>query len=189
MRVVGRLHSCLQLSSRCIALSSCLQPKGEFLALNVPWTPTVLSSRCSLLGTAPDATDMSTPAADAFSRREKAAKAAELRLQATATATAPATESPTATACRCSEAKGHQEASTTRDDSSADGKGGRKRPAQQVGFSDSDSDEVTCIGVSAAERGTQGCGSKGAASAGRDGGAASNKRGRTDGVSDETYTI
>lgn len=62
----------------------------------------------------------------------------------------------------------------------------RKRPVEQVGFSDSDSDEVTCVGVSAAVRSTEGGGSKGNASARRDGGASSNKRGRNDGVSDQT---
>lgn len=162
MRMVGRLHCFLQLSSRCIALS-CLQSR-RVPALHVPWTPTVLST----------AANMST-----VSRREQAAQAAERRLQATAMATARTTASPSETACCDSKAEARPDTRKM----GHDGGASRKRPVEQVGFSDSDSDEVTCVGVSAAARSTQGRESKGAASAGRGGGEASNKRGRTDKVS------
>lgn len=134
---------------------------------------------------------MSTSTADTISRREKAAQAAERRLQAKPTpmATAPSAASSLETACCDSKTEGRQE-KCKRTHVSVDGGGGeggasRKRRVEQVGFSDSDSDEVACVGVSAAVRSTQGRGSKGTASAGRDGGAGSNKRGRTDGVSDQ----
>lgn len=175
MRLVNKLHFCLQLSSRCIALS-CLQPRG-YPALNAPWTPTVLLSR-SLFYTA-DVKSMSTSTADNTSRREKAAQAAERRLQATMRAMTPGATLPGPTACRSMH---HDSAGTC--SGGGDAGGSRKRPVEQVGFSDSDSDEVTCVGVSTATRSTQACRTKGSASAGRDGGAASHKRGRTDGVSD-----
>eukprot|EP00903_Cladosiphon_okamuranus_P013082 g12203.t1 len=135
---------------------------------------------------------------DTISRREKAAQAAERRLQAepTTTVTAPSTASPIETACRDSKAEGRQEtckmthvsAGSCSRDGRGEGGASRKRPVEQVGFSDSDSDEVACVGVSAPARRTQERGSKGAAfnNAGghrdRDRGAASNKRGRTEGA-------
>lgn len=174
MRLVGRPHCYLQLSSRCVALS-CLPPRG-YPASNVAWTPTVpLLPRCSLPNI------MSTSTADtAASRREKAAHAAERRLQGTTMAIKPATASPSSTAC-----KTRHVSAGSRPGGGGEGGGSRKRPAEQVGFSDSDGDEVTCVGVSVAAHSTQGRGSKGTAPAGRGGGAASNKRGRTDEVSSD----
>ena len=139
---------------------------------------------------------MSTSTADTIRRREKAARAAELRLQAKAPtmATASSTAFPTQTACCDSKTELRHPACKTTHVSTGSGSGGRgeigasrKRPAEQVGFSDSDSDEVACVGVSAAlQSSTQGRGSKGAATAGSGGGASSSKRGRTDGVSDQS---
>lgn len=194
MRMGGRLHIFLQLSSRFIAVS-CL--RSGYPTLNVPRTPTeLLFSRCLLRSTGAAAKTVSTPMADAISRRrEKAAQAAERRLQATATATAPTTAPPSAAACCSSNSEDQHETLKTRHGSGGScsggghGGGSRKRPVEQVVFSDSDSDEVTCVGVSAAVRGiTQGRGEKGATFTGRGEEAASNKRGRTDGVSDESYS-
>ena len=180
--MVGRLHCFLQRSSGFIALS-CLQSR-RVPALNVPWTPTAVVplSRLPLLSTAHlfnvDAS-MSTSTADTASRREKAAQAAERRLQATAMVTAHPTASPSETAHCDSKTEARPDARKT----GHDGGASRKRPVEQVGFSDSDSDEVACVGVSAAICSTQGRGDKGPASTGRGGGAPSNKRGRMEKVS------
>eukprot|EP00752_Nemacystus_decipiens_P005954 g5377.t1 len=117
---------------------------------------------------------MSTSTADTISRREKAAQAAERRLRTTAMAAARSTAPPTETGCSDPKAETRPETCKMRGWGAT-----RKRRAEQVGFSDSDSDsdELTCVGVTAV-RSTQGGESEGTNSAGKSGGAASNKRGR-----------
>lgn len=131
MRLIGSLHCCLQLSPRLVA---------------PPLYPQTLPLSAAAVGplfAAPKS--MSTAAAD--TRREQAAQAAERRLQAAmATSTAPK-----AASLSCCKTKVEDDTCKTRHADS------RKRSAagQQVCFTDSDSDEVTCVGVCASANSTQ----------------------------------